>query len=53
MRKESLIKSQKLNFIGKEIFIPIRDGKTRALIYISKNRNNQSPVFLTFTMVVS
>ena len=45
MRKESLIRSQKSNIIGKEIFIPTMNGETRALIYKSKNMTTIAPVF--------
>lgn len=45
MRKENRIRAQKSNIIGKEIFIPTRDGKTRALIYEAKNNKQLSPIF--------
>lgn len=45
MRKESLLKSQKSDIIGKEIFIPTGNGETRALFYRSKNINTITPVF--------
>ena len=45
MRKEKAIDTHKSDTIGEEIFIPTRNGKTRALIYRSKNINTITPVF--------
>ncbi len=44
MRKENKVRAGKLTILGEEIFIPTRDGKTRCLIYKTKN-NLKAPVF--------
>jgi len=45
MRKEKSIEEQESHTIGKEIFIPTRDGKTRALIYEATNKTTIAPIF--------
>ncbi len=45
MRKENSIEEQESHTIGKEIFIPTRYGKTRALIYEATNKTTIAPVF--------
>jgi acetyl esterase len=45
MRKGSVSRTKASNILGEEIFIPTRDGKTRCLIYQTKNKKTMSPVF--------
>lgn len=45
MRNENINKLKSTNILGKEIFIPARAGKTRALIYKAEFQNQLSPVF--------
>jgi len=45
MRNGSIARAKASKILGEEIFIPTRDGKTRCLIYKSKNKKEMSPVF--------
>lgn len=45
MRKDDTERAKASNILGKEIFIPTRDGKIRCLIYKPKNKKEMSPVF--------
>jgi acetyl esterase len=45
MRSENINKLKSSSIFGKEIFIPTRAGKTRALIYKAEFQNQLSPVF--------
>lgn len=45
MRKDCIERAKASKILGKEIFIPSKDGKIRCLIYEPKNKNEMSPVF--------
>jgi acetyl esterase len=45
MRKGSAERAKASNILGKEIFIPTREGKIRCLMYKPKNNNENTPVF--------
>ena len=45
MRKGSLARAKASKILGEEIFIPTREGKTRCLVYKSKNEKVMSPIF--------
>lgn len=45
MRLQKEAKIEKSSIVGKEVFIPTRDGKTRCLIYRAKNKRSMAPVF--------
>lgn len=45
MRKDGAERAKASKILGKEIFIPTRDGKIRCLIYKPKNKKEMSPVF--------